>query len=114
MTTRTVVAHGPDPGRGGLPSQDTLPEKGSNGNATVTDPSSFACGHLLEKYAGTTTFTLRSLDGALLREVELKSGAYEWVEDYIYRDGQLLASQHRTEGHQHHALSVGIQGKGRS
>ena len=104
MTTRTVVAHGPDPGRGGLPSQDTLPEKGSNGNATVTDPSSFACGHLLEKYAGTTTFTLRSLDGALLREVELKSGAYEWVEDYIYRDGQLLASQHRTEGHQHYHL----------
>ena len=55
--------------------------------------------------AGTTTFNLRGLDGALLREVELKAGAYEWVKDYIYRDGQLLASQHRTEGHQHHALS---------
>ncbi len=114
-TARSTIAYGPDPGRGGLPSQDPLPENGSNDNATVTDPSSFACGHLLEKYdGGTTTFNLRGLDGALLREVELKAGAYEWVKDYIYRDGQLLASQHRTEGHQHHALSVGIQGKGRS
>ncbi|MDI9620335.1 MAG: RHS repeat-associated core domain-containing protein, partial [Acidobacteriota bacterium] len=53
---------------------------------------------------GTTTFNLRGLDGALLREVELKAGAYEWVKDYIYRDGLLLASQHRTEGHQHYHL----------
>ncbi|NLH12414.1 MAG: hypothetical protein GX464_13875, partial [Holophagae bacterium] len=52
-TTRTVVAHGPDPGSGGLPRQDPLPEKGSNGNGTVTDPSSFARGQLLKKYAGT-------------------------------------------------------------
>jgi len=103
-TTRTVVAHGPDPGSGGLPRQDPLPEKGSNGNGTVTDPSSFARGQLLKKYAGTTTFNLRGLDGALLREVELKAGAYEWVKDYIYRDGLLLASQHRTEGHQHYHL----------
>ncbi len=104
-TARSTIAYGPDPGRGGLPSQDPLPENGSNDNATVTDPSSFACGHLLEKYdGGTTTFNLRGLDGALLREVELKAGAYEWVKDYIYRDGQLLASQHRTEGHQHYHL----------
>ena len=41
---------------------------------------------------GTTTFNLRGLDGALRRE-------------YIYRDGLLLASQHRSEGHQHYALS---------
>ena len=104
-TPRATIVHGPDPGRGGLPSQDTLPEKGSNGNATVTDPSSDARGHLLKKYdGGATTFTLRGLDGALLREVELKAGAYEWVKDYIYRDGLLLASQHRTEGHQHYHL----------
>ncbi len=89
-----------------MPSQDTLPEKGSNDNVTFTDPSSFACGHLLKKYdGGTTTFNLRGLNGALRREVELKAGAYEWVKDYIYRDGLLLASQHRTEGHQHYALS---------
>ena len=113
-TTRAPIAYGPDPRHCGLPRQDPLPEKGSNGNGTVTDPSSFARGQLLKKYAGTTTFNLRGLDGALLREVELKAGAYEWVKDYIYRDGLLLASQHRTEGHQHHALSVGIQGKGRS
>ena len=101
----TAIAHGPDLGRGGLPRQDPLPEKGSNDNATVTYPSSFACGHLLEKYdGGTTTFNLRGLDGALLREIELKAGAYEWVKDYIYRDGLLLASQHRTEGHQHYHL----------
>jgi len=103
-TPRAAIAHGPDPGSGGLPRQDPLPEKGSNGNGTVTDPSSFARGQLLKKYAGTTTFNLRGLDGALLREVELKAGAYEWVKDYIYRDGLLLASQHRTEGHQHYHL----------
>jgi len=103
-TARSTIAYGPDPGRAGLPSQDTLPEKGSNGNGTVTDPSSFARGQLLKKYDGTTTFNLRGLDGALLREVELKAGAYEWVKDYIYRDGLLLASQHRTEGHQHYHL----------
>jgi|GEM_PF-1690925 len=105
MTTRGAIAHGPDPGRGGLPRQDPLPEKGSNGNATVTDPNSVACGHLLEKYdGGATTFNLRGLDSALRREVELEAGAYEWVKDYIYRDGLLLASQHRTEGHQHYRL----------
>ncbi len=104
-TPRAAIAHGPDPGSGGLPRQDPLPEKGSNGNATVTDPNSVACGHLLEKYdGGATTFNLRGLDSALRREVELEAGAYEWVKDYIYRDGLLLASQHRTEGHQHYHL----------
>ncbi|MGV8040649.1 MAG: RHS repeat-associated core domain-containing protein [Thermoanaerobaculaceae bacterium] len=53
---------------------------------------------------GITTFTLRGLDGALLREVELQNGVYAWVKDYVYRDGQLLASQDRKEGHQHYHL----------
>ncbi|NLH12060.1 MAG: hypothetical protein GX464_12075, partial [Holophagae bacterium] len=108
-TARAAIALGSDSRRGGLPSQDPLPEKGSNGpdgqhRVLAYDASGE---RIVERNltGGTTTFNLRDLDGALLREIELKAGAYEWVKDYIYRDGLLLASQHRTEGHQHHALS---------
>ena len=108
--TRAAIAHGFDPGRGGRPSQDTLPGKGSNGNGTVTDPSSDACGYLLRKYDGSaTTFNLRGLDGALLREVEPEAGASECVKDDIFRDGLLLASQHRSEGHQYYHSFTGHQ-----
>ena len=107
-TARAAIALGSDSRRGGLPSQDPLPEKGSNGpdgqhRVLAYDASGE---RIVERNltGGTTTFNLRGLDGALLREVELKAGAYEWVKDYIYRDGLLLASQHRTEGHQHYHL----------
>jgi len=39
----------------------------------------------------TETYSLRGLDGKLLREYKKVGGAYSW-EDYIYREGQLLAT----------------------
>jgi len=104
-TTRAPIAYGPDPRHCGLPRQDPLPEKGSNGDGTVTYLSFVARGHLLKKSGGgITTFSLRRLDCTLLREVELKSGANAWIKDYIFREGLLLASQHRSGGYQHYHL----------
>ncbi len=68
-------------------------EQVSAGSAERIDADPNAMGRPYRiSIGGTTTFNLRGLDGALRRE-------------YIYRDGLLLASQHRSEGHQHYALS---------
>jgi YD repeat-containing protein len=41
---------------------------------------------------GATHYTLRGLDGQVLREYRELAGEWSWVKDYVYRDGQHLAS----------------------
>ena len=53
---------------------------------------------------GVTTISLRGLDAKVLREVKLENGAYSWQKDYIYREGQLLASHGHNEPLQHYHL----------
>jgi RHS repeat-associated protein len=42
---------------------------------------------------GVQTYTIRGLDGKVLRTYELDNGIWTWTKDYIYRAGQLLASE---------------------
>jgi RHS repeat-associated protein len=42
---------------------------------------------------GVQTYTIRGLDGKVLRTYELEDGVWTWTKDYIYRAGQLLASE---------------------
>lgn len=49
-------------------------------------------------------FTLRDLDGKVLRTFRTEDefdGPWQWVEDYVYRDGALLASKRPGEGTRH-------------
>jgi RHS repeat-associated protein len=41
---------------------------------------------------GATHVTLRDPDGTVLREYREQAGEWSWVKDYVYRDGQHLAS----------------------
>jgi len=43
-------------------------------------------------FAGGITYTLRDLSGKVIREVEELGGVWSWKKDYVYRDGQQLAS----------------------
>ncbi|HRS17778.1 MAG TPA: RHS repeat-associated core domain-containing protein [Thermoanaerobaculaceae bacterium] len=54
--------------------------------------------------SGVTTISLRGLDAKVLREVKLENGSYSWQKDYIYREGQLLASHGHNEPLQHYHL----------
>gem|GEM_PF-2709970 len=54
--------------------------------------------------SGVTTISLRGLDAKVLREVKLENGSYSWQKDYIYREGQLLASHGNNEPLQHYHL----------
>lgn len=52
-----------------------------------------------------TTFTLRDLSGKVLREVvDDGSGGWRWKEDYVWRDGALLATVSADGGLKHYAL----------
>jgi RHS repeat-associated protein len=55
----------------------------------------------------TETFTLRDLDGKVLRTFRSENGApgpWQWVEDYVYRGRSLLASKRPSEGTRHFHL----------
>jgi RHS repeat-associated protein len=47
---------------------------------------------------GIGTFRLRDLDGRVLREFRLAGGVWSWQKDWVYREGQLLATQSATDG----------------
>jgi RHS repeat-associated protein len=47
---------------------------------------------IYDSNAGTYTYTLRGLDGKVLREYRVVGGTWSWSKDYVYREGQLLAA----------------------
>jgi RHS repeat-associated protein len=56
-----------------------------------------------DKITGKTTFTLRNLDGKVLRVFEKDGATWTWTKDYVYR-GELLLASRDTTGTLHFTL----------